>query len=339
MQLISPDSLEIAMSETLPPHLEGFKIPTSKVLCGTTAKGSYLFQDLYCKKYHACFIDFVPTTKHKILFLKHTPEFFLMVQLRQTLECGFNSLPTVQFPEWSINLFHSESLFAEINLQALKDCSTFVLFIPNDAIKRLSKYYPVIQKFYIDNNAKELTTKLIKGNPICNFQVMDFIRDLQANNFVNAKKYIHLISAGFELLSKKNLHKQTPIDEKILQRIYDVKDFLLANIKNNYTRTELCKRASLSLYYFEKGFSNIYNASPFLLLRYYKMSTIRQEKKNKPLKELAANYNYTYNSLIRTYQSVYKVHPVWHEKNSIKRPSNKGLNKKPKIRTTPKRGK
>lgn len=339
MQLISPDSLEIAMSETLPPHLEGLKISNAKILCGTTAKGIFLFQDLYCQKYHACFIDLLPTTKQKILLLKHTPEFFLMIQLRQTLECCFNSMPAVRYPEWSINLYHSEKIFVEINLQALKDSTTFVLFIPNDAIKRLSKYYPIIQRFYIDNNAKEITTKLIKSNPICNFQVMDLIRDLQANNFVNAKKYIHLINAGFELLSKKNLPKQSAIDENILQRIYDLKNFMLDNIKENYTRSELCKRASLSLYHFEKGFSKIYNASPFLLLRYYRMSTIRQQKKVTPLKELASIYNYSYTSLIRTYQSVYKVHPTLHENKTVKRPSTKALKPKIKNRTTPKRGK
>lgn len=328
MQLISPDSLEIALSDNLPSHLEGLKISNSKILCGTTAKGNYVFQDLYCKQYHACFINLIPNSNHKVILLKHSPDFFLMVQLENTLDCMFNKQANGYYPEWSINLYHSQSLFAEINLQAQRNCETFVLFIPNDAMKRLCKQYPQIKDFYEENNTKDITTRLIKSNPICNFQVMDCIRDIHLNRLINSKTYIELISAAFELLSKKNLPKQTTIDEKLLQRIYNLKAFMLANITNNYTRSELCKQANLSTYHFEKSFSKIYNASPFLLLRYYRMTSVRQEKQTTPLKELAAKYHYSYNSLIRTYQSVYKVHPTLHPKKTSKRSSSKRLRRK-----------
>jgi AraC-like DNA-binding protein len=316
MLLISPDSLQIAMSETLPAVLDGFKIPNSKPLYGSTLKGRYLFQDLYCKKFHACFINLLAATNHKIILLKKAPEFFIMVQLKNTLECEFFNLTNGQHHEWSINFFHATNIFAEISLHKDKSYTTFILFIPPEVVRRLCKEYTTIEHFYELQNDSSITSRLHKGNPICNFQVMDLIQAIQFDrHFISIKTYVELITASFELLNKKSTPKQKHVEDKALQKIYDLKTYMLENIASNLTRNDLCKKYKLSLYYFENGFKNIYDAPPFLLLRFYRMSIVKQEieKHNTGLKELAAKFHYSYNAFIRAYQSIYKAHPTTHK--------------------------
>lgn len=316
MLLISPDSLHIAMSETLPAVLDGFKISNSTPLYGSTLKGKYLFQDLYCKKFHACFINLLAATNHKIILLKKAPEFFLMVQLKNTLECEFFNLTNGQHHEWSINFFHSTNIFAEINLHKDKSYTTFILFIPPEVVRRLCKHYTTIERFYELQNDSTTTSRLHKGNPICNFQVMDLIQAIQYDRrFISIKTYVELVTASFELLNKKGIHKQKHVEDKALQKIYDLKAYMLENITDNFSRTDLCKKYNLTLYYFENGFSNIYHAPPFLLLRFYRMSKVKHEieKHNTGLKELAAKFHYSYNAFIRAYQSIYKQHPTTHK--------------------------
>lgn len=316
MLLISPDSLNIAMSETLPIELNDLKIFDSKPLFGSTSKGKYLFQDLYCKTFHACFINLLSFSQHKIILLKKSPQFFLMVQLKNTFECEFYTLANGNFFEWSINLFYAKNIFAEINLQKEKNYTTFILFIPAEVVKRLSKNCNTIQRFYELQNNSNLTNRLHKGNPICNFKVMDLIQAIQYDrHLISIKTYVELITASFELLNKKTLHKQTHVEDKALQKIYDLKAYMLDNIASNFSRNDLCKKYKLSLYYFENGFNSIYKAPPFLLLRFYRMSNAKYEieKYNTGLKELAAKFHYSYNAFIRAYQSIYKAHPTTHK--------------------------
>ncbi len=330
MLLISPEYLQIGTSDTIPAHLEGYKIPDSKILYGSTPKGSYLFQDLYCKNYHSCFIDLLASNEHKIVLLKKAPSFYIMVQLRNTLDCHFYKLSNGKYHEWSINLFYSKSVFAEITLHKLQPSSTFILFIPNDIVKRLSKDYPIIKRFE-ELQSEEQTSKLFRGNPICNFKVMDLINAIHSNEHIGSKTYVELIKAAFELLSKKNLKKQSEVETEILQKIYAVKEYMSTHTTENFTRSEICQKFNLSMYHFEQSFSKIYNASPILLLRYYRMSEVKREvkKNNTGLKELASKYHYSYNSFIRAFQSIYKQHPKFlHPKIRRKSTSNKRFSKK-----------
>lgn len=340
MLLISPDSLEIAMSEHLPAELDGFRITNSKPLFGSTIKGSYLFQDLYCNRFHACFINLFSKSNHKLILLKKVPEFFILVQLRNTLKCEFSNLTTVEQHEWSINLFYAKNVFAEINLNKETIYTTFVLFIPAEVVRRLSKHYATIQRFYELQNNNTETNRLHKGNPICNFRVMDLIHAIQFDrHLISIKTYVELVIASFELLNKKNLRKQSNIEDKTLQKIYNLKTYMLDNINENFTRNDLCTRYNLSLYHIENGFSNIYNATPFLLLRFYRMSKAKHEieKHNTELKALAAKYRYSYNAFIRAYQSIYQTHPTAHkiksqQTNSKQFKPNKQTNNYPKNR-------
>lgn len=312
MLLISPEYLQIGISDSMPAHMEGYKIPNSKILYGSTPKGSYLFQDLYCKNYHACFINLSALQEHKIVLLKNAPSFYIMVQLKNTLDCQFYKLANGLHHEWSINLFYSHGVYAEISLHRLQPSSTFILFIPQDIVKRLSKDYPLIKRFQELQN-EEQTSKLIRGNPICNFKVMDLIHSIHSNEQIGSKTYVELIKATFELLSKKNLKKQNEVDAQVLQRIYAVREYTENHTTKNITRSEICEKFKLSMYHFEQTFSKIYNASPILLLRYYRMSEVKREvkKNNTGLKELAAIYHYKYNSFIRAFQSIYKQHPKY----------------------------
>lgn len=338
MLLISPDSLQVAMSETLPSDLDGFKIANSKPLFGTTSKGSYLFQDLYCKKFHACFVNLFASSNHKIILLKKAPEFFIMVQLKNTLECEFFNLANGQYHEWSINFFHAKNIFAEINLLKEKSYTTFILFIPSEVVRRLCKHYTTIKRFYELQNDCSTTSRLHKGNPICNFQVMDLIQAIQFDrHLITIKTYVEIVIASFELLSKKNVHKQTNIADKTLQKIYDLKAYMLEHITDNFTRTDLCRKYNVSLYYFENSFSKIYHAPPFLLLRFYRMSKAKHEieKHNTGLKELACKYHYSYNAFIRAYQSIYKAHPTTHKPKPQPAPS-KRIRRNPNTGNYPK---
>lgn len=327
MLLISPEYLQIGISDTMPVHMDGYKIPDSKIIYGSTPKGSYLFQDLYCKNYHSCFIDLSASSEHKIVLLKKAPSFYIMVQLKNTLDCQFYKLSNSQYHEWSINLFHSKSVFAEITLHKLQPSSTFILFIPQEIVKRLSKDYPTIKRFHELQN-EEQTSRLIRGNPICNFKVIDLIHSIHSNEHIGSKTYVELIKTSFELLSKKNLKKQNEVDAQILQRIYAARQYTETHTTDNITRSEICEKFNLSMYHFEQTFSKIYNASPILLLRYYRMSEVKREvkKNNTGLKELAAKYHYSYNSFIRAFQSIYKQHPKFlHTKIRRKAASNKHL--------------
>lgn len=326
MLLISPDSLNIAMSEILPAELDSLKIANSKPLFGSTLKGSYLFQDLYCKSFHACFINLFATSYHRLILLKKIPGFFIMVQLKNTLEYEFFNLTNGNQHEWSINFFYAKNIFAEINLHKDKSYTTFILFIPSETVRRLSKPFTTIQHFYELQNDNSTISRLHKGNPICNFQVMDLIQAIQFDRHViSIKTYVELITASFELLNKKNLHKQKHVEDKALQKIYDLKEYMLERITENFTRKDLCKKYNLSLYYFENGFSSIYNAPPFVLLRFYRMSKAKHEieKYNTGLKELAAKFHYSYNAFIRAYQSIYNQHPTIHKSKTQQETSKK----------------
>lgn len=336
MRLTSKDSLDIAMSETLPAELERLRISNSVIQYGTTSKGTYLFQDVYCNTQHVCFINLFSKQEHEIVLTKRAPAFFIMMQLQNTFECNFHNMADSMFYEWSINLYHSQNIYATMKLQQAKDYETVIVFISNEMIRRLSKNYPIVKRFYEANNDKEQTVKLFRSNAICDFKVFDFIQDVKLNHhYINAKTYIELINASFELFNRKNVLKQSYVDSRKLQTYYDLRAYIEKHFTEDLHLPALCKMFDLTTYYFEKGFAKIYGVSPMTLLRYYKMSHVRRNKNQIELKELAGNIHYSYNALIKAYQKVYRVHPTIHRK-TLKRTPAKRLKRKNRKGNNPK---
>lgn len=312
MRLLSPEYLEIPLAELLPPHLENYKIPDSLPEFGNSPKGDYLIQSLYFKAFRASFINLFSLDEHEIELLQESPSFFVVVELVNTLEVEFYKLSKALHYEWSVNLLYAKNIHARISLEQSKECSTFVLFIPPDLVERLCKKYPPVQRFYeSQQNGKHLTEKLFHQPPICNFKTMDLINALQIGQSNTLRTYVKLSHAVFELLSKKNLQKQCYVEKGMIEKIYALKKFMLEHITENLTRNELSEKFNLSLYHFEKTFFKIYNATPFLLLRYYRMRAAKCELQQgkSGLKELAAKYHYSYNAFLRAYRSIYRVNP------------------------------
>lgn len=312
MRLLSPEYLEIPLVELLPPHLENYKIPDSLPEYGKSPKGDYLIQSLHCKSFRASFINFFSLDEHEIELLQESSSFFVVVELVNTLEVEFYKLSKTLHLEWSVNLLYVKNIHARISLERSKECSTFVLFIPPDLIKRLCKNYPRVKDFYeSQQSGKHLTEKLFIVHPICNFKTMDLINSLQTAQSKNLITYVRLTHSIFELLSKKKLQKQSYVEKSIVEKIYALKKFMVEHLTEDHTRKELSEKFNLSLYHFEKAFFKIYNATPFLLLRYYRMSAAKRElqQRNNGLKELAAKYHYSYNAFLRAYRSIHRVNP------------------------------
>lgn len=324
MLLISPEYLGIPLAQTIPPHLIQYEVPGSLPLYGQTPKCEYLFQNLKCKPFRASFINFFSLDEHDFEVLKKAPSFFIVVQLVNTLEVEFYKLRTTRHHEWSVNLFYGKNIHSKITLQRSKDYSTFILFIPTELVKRLCKNYPTVKRFYESQQSGKHLTEKLNEHPICNFKTMDLISSLQTGQSNNFRTYVKLSHAIFELLSKKKLQKQCYVEKGMVEKIYALKKFMVEHLTENLTRKELSEKFDLSLYHFEKTFFKIYNATPFLLLRYYRMSAVKRElqqckhglkeceaQQSKPvLKELAAKYHYTYNAFLRAYRSIFRTNPV-----------------------------
>lgn len=313
MDLFSPEFSQILLSEIVPTHLDSFKIANSKPLYGTTVKGEYLFQTFDCKNIEASFINLFASGKHEIILLKPMMAFVVTVQLINTLNLKIYNLPEHEHLEWSINLFYTNNVSAEMSLSKDKDYSSFFLFIPPGVMQRVSRSYPLIQRFYKAQLNKDVTDKLFLSNAICNFKVMDLIKSFQHGKPKTFRAFIELINACFDLLCSKNLLKQTQGEDDTTRKIYALKKFMLEHPTEKFKRENLCAKFDLSIHYFEKSFSNIYGAPPFAFIRFNAMSDVKQELQNSRigLKEIAAKHGYTYTSLLRTYRSVYKEHPKY----------------------------
>lgn len=313
MDLSSPEFSQIHLSEIVPTHLDSFKIANSKPLYGTTVKGEYLFQNFYCKNIEASFLNLFSSGKHEIVLLKPITSFIVTVQLINTLNLKVYNLPPQEHLEWSINLFYTNNVNAEISLSNEKEYSAFFLFIPPGVLQRLSRGYPLIQRFYKSQSNKDVTDKLFSSNAICNFKVMDLVKSFQFGKPKTLKPYVELIHACFDLFSSKNVLKQTKRENGTTRKIYALKKFMFEHPTEKFKRETLCAKFDLSIYYFEKSFSNIYGAPPFSFMRFCAMSEVKQELQNSNagLKEIAAKHGYTYTSLLRTYRSVYKEHPKY----------------------------
>lgn len=307
------------MSDLLPETLTRYRLPNSRILYGQNKKARYLFQDIYTPSHHVCFINIFSEKEHTFYLLKHTPTYYVQIQLENSLDCHYKNLPDSIMYEWAINLFHANKLFAEINAAENKNYSTVIIFIADAVIKKFAASYPVIKKFEQQQHNSEHTIKLFSGNGICSFEIMDLIKAIKQDADLQADNIHKLVNCVFELLNQKRMPKQTYIDAAIVNKIYSLKNYMVENLKKDFHRNELTKEFALSYYHFDKGFSKIYNATPFRLIKYYRMSAVIDELKDnkKNVKELAANYNYSYNAFIRAFHSIYKKHPAKYRQEKI----------------------
>lgn len=312
MLLISPDYLEVNMSEYLPKIFDVYKIPNSRLLFGQNKKAKYLFQDIYTTSNRICFINIFSDKAHTFYLLKHTPTYYIQIQLQNSLDCKYKNVPDGIMYEWSINLFHSNKMFGEINVNEKSNYSTAIIFIPDSTIKKFATRYQGIKKFEQKKELSEHTIKLFSGNAICSFEIIDLIKYIKQDSKFQYDNIDKLINLSFELFNQKRLPKQIQINESIVKKIYALKNYMVENSTKDFTRNQLTKDFKLSYYYFDKGFAKIYSVTPFRLLKYYRMSEVIDQIKNnqKTLKELAAHYNYSYNSFIKAFHNIYKKHPT-----------------------------
>lgn len=312
MLLISPDYLEIGMSNQLPATLTGYKIPNSHILYGETKKGRYLFQDIYTPLNRICFVNIFSDKDHVFYLLKHTPTYYIQIQLENSLHCHYANLPDAIMYEWAINLFHAKNQFTEISAKENNNYSLIIIFIPDNFIKKLATVHPVIKKFEQAQENTEHTTKLFSGNAICSFEIIDLINDIKENNVLQQDAINKLTKCALNLLTQKRLTKQSHVETKLVNKIYSLKNYMVENLTTNYHRNDLTKQFKISNYHFDKTFHKIYNLTPLRLIKHYRMSEAVKEiqNNNTELKAIAARYNYNYHSFRRAFFSIKKKMPA-----------------------------
>lgn len=318
MRILSPDGIELNLTEQLPSDLvESFKIPYTKPQYGSNSHGRYLLQRAKHGEIKACFIDCFSGGTHKISILRRKPAFILVVQTGNTQEFQFQNLSKSLHYEWSINLYSMPNFYCEAHLQKSKDYSTFMLFVPPIVVKRLCGNYPNIKQFYESNVDQEQAARRFEKNAICNFQIVDLVGSWRYGKPKGLRTFVKLIHASFELLNKDHPPQHGHLDVRAVLKIYLVKQYMVQHLTETITRQSLCDQFNITVYGFETGFMNVYNVPPFALLRYYRMEAVKRElTQGIPLGALAIKYGYTYNALVKTYRSVYNVPPVGRRKKS-----------------------
>lgn len=317
MKLISPRYLDLDLWETSPSVIADNLVDVS-LWSGATPEGAYVLQTSKYNSTQSYFINITTIKEHKLILIKPSRTFFIVVQLENTIVGELCTLANAARYEWSINLYYTENFFWEVSLQAAANYTTFILFIPLNTIDQYSQSFPPIARF-TQSITDGVSDKLLQHNAICNYTVIDLIHSLHSCR-VNEQVYQDLILECFRLLSTENVPKQSHIEEGELHKVYALKKFMAEHTKEKSMGKKLPKQFDLTLHHFYTVFPQIYGVSPLELDRYFKMRAARRDwqEQDMPLKELAVNYGYTSASgFVKAYKGIYGQHPKAHRKSKV----------------------
>lgn len=318
MRLHSPQYSEVILAESFPPHSDG-NLNEKTILSGATPKGNYLLEVSKYKPVETYLVDLNSLDTHKLILLKPSPAFFLVVQLQNTVQGELCTLAKSVHYEWSVNLFFTPNFFWEIKLDKAAHYVTFILSIPEDAIYQFSENFPTIAQFTKPRQDRD-AEKLLPHNAICNYPVIEHIRSLQRATADKQVSPHEFILECFRLLSKEDVPIHRHVDEEELHKVYALKKYMAEHTTQKYLGKKLSKHFDITAHHLYTVFPQIYGVQPWELDRYYKMSAARAELQQHdiPLKVLAAKYGYaSVSGFVKAYQSVHGVHPKEHRKSKV----------------------
>jgi hypothetical protein len=263
--------LKVSLSHDIPSGWASSTISQSKSLYGQTEGAQALIQYGNLPEYSVYFLHLRSVLKENMLFVRNKPVFFLVVQLRNTLDALVPGFPPIRLLEWSFNFLYAPVFELDIHMKEGSEYETFFLIVPEAFILYFGKQHEMVRTFH--QRTKEKSPQSLLPNPkICPLAIMQQIIQLKVQGMqsLNLPFAEEFLSAIFESASSLP-YRKVQYEDQVIDRLYALKAFLQEHPDNPLTRTELIARFRLTTQQFNQGFASIYNFTPFGFLKYLKV--------------------------------------------------------------------
>ena len=264
----SKTHFRVTLSHEIPAGWIPYSIERSKALYGETPGAATLIQHLNLPEYSIYFVRLHSALNESLVLVRDRPVFFLMVQLRNTLEVSLPGIPSFRSLEWSFNFFYADVFELDIQMKEYAEYETFFLLVPEAFVLYFAKEHESVRTFHKKTRGK-MTQSLLPQPKICPPGVMQKIDRILLEGMWDlqlpfAEELLSLIFQSADSLP----YRKVQYDDEIIKRLYALRAFLQLQPETLLSRTELMQRFRLSTQQFDQGFASIYNFTPFSFLKY-----------------------------------------------------------------------
>lgn len=272
MKLLSQKMGEIPLTDLSIPAFEKFILPFSIRHAGAEPSGDYMFQEFPFSGGFLRLTHLLEKSENKIIIVEDKPVIIFQLGLQHSLTYRLDDIGEMLFNEWGYNFYYTLSLVKEIQFNKKDKYSILEIQVSLEYLLDIAKQYAFVKDF-LGRVQDGKPAKLARVNQIANVTMMKKARiifDGDPSRIDDRAKDLLLLAVENQL--KNPVKKAGTLTAEEINKIYQVKDFLLGNLHTRYTRAELAAQMKVSVYQIKKGFQSIYGITAMELSNIERMN-------------------------------------------------------------------
>jgi len=305
---------EIPLTDIPIPLFEPYLIPSSIRFIGAGRTGDYLFQEFPFAGGFIRLTHLMEREENKIMIIddNNHPGIVFHLELQNTLNYRLDDIGEMVFHEWGYNFYHTGSLLKELHFSDRKDYVILGIHLSMDYLRDIGRGYEFVEDFLLRIQAGR-PAKLACVNQVAGYRMMDKVQTLVGGDLISPDEWVkELLVLAIDQQAQKPTVRPCRLSAAEVEKIYEVRRFLFANLHTLYTQEELACRMKMSEYQLRTGFQEIYGMTSMELCLIERMhrACALIKKGDKKMWEVALLLGYSSkNSFLKAYKKYYGETP------------------------------